>query len=230
MFGFNFYPQSTPQLVVITPKLQINVCCGNGTQFDDTYSMYLRGKIEETEFRQTIERINSEIPLAYQPSKYFGILTAVLFIFFFITIILTAPFILTSGTFIPFNVPIAFCYFIGAFISICCSYRQTQKAARFMQWVISGENQRFLSRGMQWRLKSVSIPYGRGTRSFTWIEIEITGGGALSPDQPPTYANVAGYGVPIPMNAPMAHNFCNKCGSPLAPDSKFCSSCGSTIA
>jgi len=143
-------------------------------QFDRTYPARLSANVRPEDFDESIVRINSPAVMPLW-GKIMQRLAIALLAAGFITFALGGFTSVHSGsTGFPVTVIIGFVMFFFGMISIVISGICGQRA-RFANMVeaIRGENERYSSNGVSWRLGTLTTGGGKHTYTNYWLEVEF---------------------------------------------------------
>jgi len=207
--------------------------CGNVIPFDETYSIHLQGYMSQDEWRDCITQVNIAMRKGSIWFKLSMIFTFLLIGGFIAAAVIT----FTSSHFlwqlwIGAIVGLVVCQFFP--MILCCIGRS--EALKALQVVVSDINNRYRDRGMQWRTAWQRVGYGKSSRVFYYIDIELARA-IGSPIQPMMIATPPPYDMPsnpppyTPSFAPPGPitsegGFCGKCGHQLVVGDTFCRQCG----
>jgi len=167
-FGPSFPASSAANIVVPS----VYYC--SSFEFDETYSLFLQGHMDNVEWLTTIRDINSharvgQVPLRLYPCIMILIFLALPAALIGIAVTTSRNGAFSIGAFYGILGGLIFCSCVSIFLIYSLRLSFQNRLRRY----IESKNAIFVPRGMQWRLKQQSSWGYRSRRVFYWIEIEI---------------------------------------------------------
>jgi len=193
-------PNATASTITVPPR--ITGCCSR--EFDESYSMHLQPYMDQQTWSQIIRDINVQLQEITKYARLFAFLPILVVLIFPVFILVG---IFTDAFFMIFiGIALIFVLMISCVVAI--NVMNQRGRARLEQFVSQKNNEFFVPRGINLRLRSMSVRAGRQNSTAFWLEIELAAPTVVVVQVPQNYGvptTPPPYGSPVPNYPPQAY-------------------------